>query len=774
VIDQRNSNGSPTQPDAAPGHQPAPGSSPAPLVAPAPRFAAAAGGTAVLSILLFLAVAWVFLPSLRNGFIDLDDPAFISENSYVSHGFTWAGMGWAFANSVGGSWNPLIWLSIMLDCQLFGVQPGGHHLSDLLLHAANTMLLFLVFRRMTGATWRSLLVALLFGIHPLHVESVAWAAERKDTLSTLFWMLSLLAYVRYVELSQAQSPKAKAFYLLTLLAFVFGLMSKPMIVTLPCIMLLLDWWPLGRMQNAECRRQNAAPPDTHHAPRTTLLRLLREKVPFFAFGLLISAVTVYTQRECGELSPLSDLTISARIINATVSYGRYLALTVWPAHLAFYSLPQVFPIWPAVGMAALLLAASLLALGAVRTRPYVAFGWFWYLVTLLPVIGLLQVGHQSHADRYTYVPLIGIFCLLAWGAHDLTRRLRYQPLLLSALALATALPCIALTRRQLGYWKDMETLTRHALEVTENNDAAQNVLGVVLFKKGQVDEAIRQFQTSLRINPRHAQAQYNLGVALVTKGQADEAIRHYQEAIRLNPDYAEAHNNLGSTLGSKGQLDEAIQQFREATRLKPDYAEAHNNLGLALNVKGQTDEAKTHFLRAVEIRPDYVQARYNLGLALLRAGQIQEAITQFQQILAIQPNHAPAHSLLAQVLLRAGRIQEAIEHYEAARATQPADASTLKNLAWILATCPQASFRNGARALELAQQADRLSGGSNPSILGTLAAAYAETQHFNEALATAQKALQLASAQTNNAQADALRAQIRLYQSGAPFRDAVP
>jgi protein O-mannosyl-transferase len=674
-MDQRNSSGSTTRPDAGSGHLPAPGSRPASSAANAPQYAASPTGTLILSILLFVLVAWVFLPSTRNGFIDLDDPAFISENSYVAHGFSWAGIGWAFSNSVGGSWHPLTWLSIILDCQLFGVQPAGHHLSDLLLHAANTVLLFLLFRRMTGATWRSLLVALFFGIHPLHVESVAWAAERKDTLSTLFWMLSLLTYVRYVELSKAQSPKSKTFYRLTLLAFVFGLMSKPMIVTLPCIMLLTDYWPLRRFQLS-----------TINSQLSTIRRLVQEKVPFFVLGVLISAITVYTQRECGYLSALSDLGISGRLINATLSYGRYLALTVWPVHLAFYSMPQVFPIWLAVGVALLLLAISLGALWAARTRPYLAFGWIWYLVTLLPVIGLLQVGRQSHADRYTYVPLIGIFALLVWGAYDLTRRLRYQPLILSALALAAALPCIALTRRQLPYWKNMETLARHALKVTENNDAAQNVLGVVLFKKGQVDEAIGQFQTTLRLNPRHAQAQYNLGVAFVRKGQVDEAIRCYQEAIRLSPDYAEAHNNLGSALGSKGQMDEAIRQFQEAVRLKPDYAEAHNNLGLALNAKGQSDEAKAHFLRAVELRPHFTQARYNLVQALLRTGQTQEAISQ----------------------------------------------------------------------------------------LSALAAAYAEIRHFDEALAMAQKALQLASSQTNNALADVLRAQIRSYQAGSPFRDPAP
>jgi protein O-mannosyl-transferase len=660
-MDQRNSNGSPTQPAAGPGHLPAPGSSPASLVANAAHHAATERGAVVLSILVFVLVAWVFLPSIRNGFIDLDDPAFISENVNVRHGFTWTGIGWAFANSVGGSWHPLTWLSIMFDCALFGVQPAGHHLTDLLLHAANSALLFLVLRRMTGATWRSVLVALLFGLHPLHVESIAWAAERKDTLSTLFWMLSLLAYVRYAELSKVQSPKPKALYGLTLVLFTFGLMSKPMIVTLPCVLLLLDWWPLGRI--AECGMRNAE-------SRSTLLPLVREKIPFFLLGLIISAITVYTQRECGELSALSDLTISARIVNATLSYGRYLALTFWPVHLAFYSLPQAFPIWPAVGIGCLLLAISLLALWAARTRPYLAFGWIWYLVTLLPVIGLLQVGHQSHADRYTYVPLIGIFALLVWGVYDLTRGCRYQPFLLSALALAATLPCVVLTHSQLGYWKDMETLTRHALEVTEHNDAAHNVMGVVLVKKGQIDEAIPQFQTTIRLNPRHAEAQYNLGIALARKGQIDEAIRHYQEAIRLRPEYAEAHNNLGSAFGSKGQMDEAIRQFEEAVRVKADYAEAHNNLGLALNLKGRSDEARTHFLKAVELRPDFAQAQYNAGVALLRAGQIQEAIIHLQQVLAIQPNHASAKSLLTQALSRAGRTQKATGHDGAAKTNQ--------------------------------------------------------------------------------------------------------
>jgi len=684
-MDQRNSNGSPAQPDATPGPLPAPGSGPPSPVADGPRNPAVDGGPILLSILLFALVVWVFLPSIRNGFIDVDDAGYISDNIHVRHGFTWAGMGWAFANSVGGSWHPLTWFSLMLDCQLFGLRPAGHHLTGLLLHAANTVLLFLLFRRLTGATRRSALVALLFALHPLRVESVAWAAERKDVLSTFFFMLTLLAYVRYAEKAEGRMQNAETrstlhaprsthhtsrYYALALLFFVCGLMSKPMVVTLPFILLLLDFWPLGRLSFPSLHRSTTPP-----------LRLLREKLPFFLLGFLICVLTLHSQREFGALSALSDLTISDRLVNATLSYGRYLVQMVWPAQLApFYPLPRVFPLGPAVGVALLLIAASLLALRAARTRPYLAFGWIWYLVTLLPVIGLIQVGHQSHADRYTYLPLIGVCTLCVWGAHDLTRRWPYQPLFLSALALAVTLPCIALTRRQLGYWKNSETLFRHALAVTENNELADDILGTLLVHEGRLDEGILHLRAALKLAPAYARAHNDLGAALGQQGHEDEALAEFGEALRLNPKLAEAHRNLGFALEKQGRLDEAIDQFRAAANLKPDFADAHRKLGVALGKLGRLDESIDHLTQAVTLAPDDAEAQSSLGITLGKLGRLDEAITHLEAALKLKPDNAEAHCNLGVALGAKGQLDDAIRHLQAALKLKPGYADARNNL----------------------------------------------------------------------------------------------
>jgi tetratricopeptide (TPR) repeat protein len=338
------------------------------------------------------------------------------------------------------------------------------------------------------------------------------------------------------------------------------------------------------------------------------------------------------------------------MINATLSYGRYLAQMIWPLNLSFYPLPQVFPIWPAVGVGLGLLAASLFALWTVRTRPYVAFGWSWYLVTLLPVIGLLQVGRMSHADRYTYIPSIGVVALLVWGAHDLTRRCRYQFLILSALAVAATLPCIALTRRQLSYWKDSESQVRHALEVTTNNDAAHSGLGLLLVRKGLLDEAIREFEITIRLNPGFAEAHYDLGIVLALKGQLDEAVHQFQEALRLKPQYVEAHNNLGIALFRKGQMEGAIREFEEAIRLNPAFAEGHCNLGLAVGKTGRADEAIGHFEAALQANRDYPEAHNYLGMVLCQRGRTSEGLRHFQEALRLKPGYAEARKNLDAVL----------------------------------------------------------------------------------------------------------------------------
>jgi Flp pilus assembly protein TadD len=817
----------------------------------------------LVSILLFVLVAWVFLPSIHNGFVSLDDPLYLHAKAPVQTGLSRENIRWAFANVDAGFWHPLTWLSVMLDCELFGLRPGGHHLTSLLLHAANAVLLFLVFQRMTRATWRSAVVAALFALHPLHVEPVAWVADRKDVLCALFWLLAMLMYVRYAEKSKVQSPKPKAeggaakpdaprptphaavpshssifhsqsawYYFLSLLFFACGLMSKTMIVTLPFVLLLLDWWPLRRFRPATA----PAPPAIAARPSTLVL----EKLPFLAAGFVCSLATIHGQQEMGALPAASDLPIPARVANALISCTHYLAQTFWPAGLAAdYPYSRTFPAWHVAGALLLGLVLSAWGVGAARRRPYLAFGWAWYAVTLLPVIGLIQVGGHARADRYTYLPLIGIFTLLVWGVSDLTKRWRRQALLLSAATLVVISLCIALTRQQIGYWKSSETLLRHLLLVAPDSSLAHNNLGEVLLRKGQLDQAIGHFREAIRLAPKDPVAQCNLGIALDGQGRLDEAISHLRQAVRLAPDdphphynlavallgagqldeaidhlqktlslapggaeasrtpdippgrpelpaqpigrprtspqlspeLAEAHCKLGAALGMKRRPDEAIAHLEQALRLSPDYADAHWNLGVELGKKGRLDAAIAHFQRALEIQPGFPAAGYDLGIALLRAGRVNEALVTFQKVTEMQPANARAHNNLGTLLLQKGRVDEAIAHYQRAIELQPDQADLPNNLAWVLATSPQASVRNGARALGLAQQAERLSGGKDPAILGTLAAAQAECGRFPEAVATARRALELALAQSNTAQVPALRAQIESYRARAPVRD---
>jgi tetratricopeptide (TPR) repeat protein len=731
------------------------------------------GNPTAIALLLFALVVGTFLPALHHGFVSFDDNVYVYENARIQVGLSWDNLRWALTTLDAGFWHPLTWLSLLLDGQLFGLRPGGYHLTSLLLHAASTVLLFVLFRLMTGATWRSAFVAALFALHPLHVEPVAWVAGRKDVLSTLFWLLALLMYVRYagVRRQEARGRREKAetrnphhasrYYLLALFFFVCGLMSKTMVVTLPVILLLLDWWPLQRFQlNAQPSTLNALRP------------LFLEKVPFLAAALVCGLLTLRAENSVGALSTDAALTVSERLANAALSYVRYLVQTVWPSGFAvYYPYPAAFSLGPVVGAGLSLLTVSAVLLRAASRRPGLAFGWIWYVVTLLPVIGLIQVGSHSHADRYAYVPLIGIFTLLVWGAEDLTRRWRYQAVIASAAAVLVISLCAALSRHQLGYWRDSETLLRHAIAVTRDNEPMHNNLGTVLVGQGRLDEAIGQFREAIRLNPESAGVHDNLGATLARQGKLDEALLPLREAIRLDPACADAHNNLGAVLGRQGRLDEAIDHLQLAIKLTPGDAGAHCNLGDALASTGRLDEAIGQYQEALRLKPDDPETRVNLGVALGRKGRLDEAIVLFQQAVQANPKLVNAHNDLASALLRQGRAGEALPHYQAVIEAQPANPYYLNNLAWVLATCPQAAVRNGARAVELAQQAEQLSGGKNASILGTLAAAYAETGRFPEAVATAQRALELAAAQTNTAQVEPLREQIELYRSGSAFRD---
>jgi Tfp pilus assembly protein PilF len=524
--------------------------------------------------LLFLLAGGAFLPSLRNGFVDYDDDVYVTANTQVQAGLSLSGAAWTLGSTAGGNyWHPLTWLSHMLDCQLFGLRAWGHHLTSVLVHALNMVLLFVVLRRMTGATWRSLLVATLFGLHPLRVESVAWVAERKDVLSALFWLLTLWAYACYVEQSKVGGPKSKVWYGLVLVCFALGLMCKPMVVTLPFVLLLLDYWPLRRL---ELRLQDRK--------RKTLQALVVEKVPLFILAAAVSAAAYKVQAGAGVTA--HGLAFGARLGNALIAYCRYLGKLVWPSNLAvLYPHPLHWPPDQVALAALLLLGISAFVLLLARQRAYLVVGWLWFVGTLVPVIGLVQAGAQSMADRYTYLPLIGVLVALVWGLSDLMCRSRYQGLLSSSVAAVLLVACLALTRQQIGYWKNTEALFRHAIAVTQDNYIAHLRLGTTFSHQGRLDEAISELQEALRIQPNDSDSRNNLGAALGRKGRLDEAIIQFQQALKLTPDDAEVHNNLGVAFAITGSRNQAVEQYQEALRLRPDYAGARKNLEALLNTR---------------------------------------------------------------------------------------------------------------------------------------------------------------------------------------------
>ncbi len=579
----------------------------------------------LVAVLLVLATIALYWPATRCDFVNYDDDLHVTANVHVQEGLTSESIQWALLNPVNCIWHPLTTWSHALDCQLFGLNPWGHHLSSVLLHAVNTGLVFLLLRGLTGALWRSVAVAALFGWHPLRVESVAWVAERKDVLSGFFGLLAVIAYARYVEKSvvchrwsavgarwSLSHLPPSVFYLLSLFLLALGLMSKPVLVTWPCVMLLLDYWPLGRMQKVECRMQNGGAADTHHAPRTThharcstFLRLVREKAPFFVLAALMSVVTFLVQRRAGALAAGEGRPLGARLGNALIAYCRYLGKLFWPTDLVvLYPHPGHWPLGKVLLAGGLILGISVLLWVQRKRYPFLLMGWLWYCGTLVPMSQVIQTGGHGMADRYTYLPSLGVLILTTWGAYELTRRWRYHVMVWFVTVGAAIAVCLALTRQQLGYWQDSEALFRRALAVTENNWPAHSNLGNALAKKGQIDEAIRQLQAALRLKPDFANAYNNLGYALFQKGQMDEAIRQFEQAIRLEPVYADAHNNLGYALFREGEMDEAIRQYQEALRLKPDLAEAHSNLGKALGRKGQTDEAIRQLHQAIRLKPD--------------------------------------------------------------------------------------------------------------------------------------------------------------------------
>ena len=564
-------------------------------------------------LLLFGLVVWVFLPALGGQFIDYDDQAYVTGNAHIH--LTLANVAWAFDHTVVANWHPLTLWSLMLDDRLYGLKPWGFHLTNVLLHGVNTVLVFLVLRRMTGATWRSLAVAGLFGLHPLRVESVVWITERKDVLSLTFWMLTLGAYARYVGMPQGQRSKARLYYGLTLLFFALDLMSKPMVVTLPCVLLLLDYWPLARW------------------PQKSLGGLLVEKAPFFLLSATVSVATYVAVRNSGllmkEWSGVS-LSFGARLGNAVVACGRYLGKLFWPEDLcAFYPYPDHWPAQQIIIAGLLVVGLSVLVFALRREQPYLLTGWWWYLGTLVPVLGLVQAGIQSLADHCTYIPTIGILIILVWGTHQLTRGWHYRSLGLGAAGGVLALVCIGLTRHQIGYWKDDVSVWRHAVAVAGDHYDTHNRLGIAYFLQGRMDEAIGEFQEVVRLNPGFAPAYNTLGRSFAAKGRVDEATACYQKALEIRPDYVVAQINRGNLLLQMGRVDDAIACYQKTLEIDTNNVSAINNLGYALRQGGRVDEAVVQFQKVLQIEPDNAQLKRRLTeaetrLAAAEAGRVPQ------------------------------------------------------------------------------------------------------------------------------------------------------
>jgi Tfp pilus assembly protein PilF len=622
----------------------------------------------VLLVAAFL-VAIIFLtyyPVWHYGFLSYDDSPYVTDNAPVRRGLTAQGLQWAFTTGHASNWHPITWLSHMLDVQMFGMNAGRHHFVNLLFHIANTLLLFILLYRTTGIWPRSAMVAALFAVHPLHVESVAWVAERKDVLSILFWMLTMLAYVSYVR-----KPRLGR-YMAVIAVFALGLMSKPMLVTLPVVLLLFDVWPLGRLRFA-----------TGQFP--VWLRMVREKIPLFALVAASSIVTVVVQSRGGALQSFETVPLHQRASNALVSYMAYLVQTLWPGNLAAFYPYRPLPMLPVAASAVGLAVLSVVVIRLSRDRPFLFTGWFWYLITLVPVIGLIQVGGQARADRYTYVPLVGVFIIVSWGIPLVLKRWRYasRAVPIGAGILVCALAVVSWS--QVRYWKSDLALWEHAVQVTDDNYFARTNLGFALIDAGDLAAGIEQYNEALRINPNSAETHNALGTALIKQGRVDAAMEQYTMALRIRPGFADAHSNLAIALARKGETEKAFSEFRKALEISPENPEIQYNFGFALANQGRLDEAMSYYRKALTINPDYADAHFQMGNAFTGKEMLKEAADEYTKALQIRPEYVDAHNNLGVVLERQNRIDEAIAHFREALRLDPANNRARDNLSRVLA-----------------------------------------------------------------------------------------
>jgi protein O-mannosyl-transferase len=732
------------------------------------------GKVAGVCFLLVVAVLLVFGQTLRYEFINYGDDRYVTKNPEVAGGLTLDGIRWAFNYSHPINLHPLTWLSHMFDCQLYGPNAGGHHLTSVLLHAAVAVLLFLILRRMTAALWPSAFAAAVFAIHPLRVESVAWIGERKDVLGGLFFVLTLWAYVGYAKKSEVRGqkpevrPLSSGRYLLALGLFVLGLMSDPILVTLPFVLLLLDYWPLRRVSNLRFLVSRSS---TFPDLLSTASRLVREKIPFFALSAALCAMAALGRREAFTVTAAFPLQL--RIANALVSYVNYLSQMFYPAGLAvYYPRPSIG--WPEaeVTLALMILATITVVAFSLRSKqPYLLVGWLWYLGMLVPVIGIVQAGDQAYADRFTYLPQIGLYLAVAWAAMDFADSVRFRRWVPWAGAISVISVLMVCAWVQTSFWRNSELLWKHALACTSRNYVAHNNLGAVCLEQNRSAEAKQHFEKVIEIKPDLAEAQNYLGALLAGEGRFAEAIEHFQKVLQIDQRNGDAAYNLGNVLLAQGRSDEAIEQFQKTIAIQPRHADAHYNLGVLLGAQGRFAEAIEHIQKAIEINPAASDAEFGLARVYAAQGRLTEAIEHCDKALRIRPDDIEGHYRFALLLQSNGKYEGAIAHYQAVLELEPRHLPACNNLAWLLATCPDASARNGSRAVGLAQQAEQLSGGRQPQILDTLAAAYAEAGRFPEAVETAKRAVDLAATGNYGALADAIRSHLRLYEAGSAFRE---
>ena len=610
-----------------------------------------------ICLLLLLITTLVYWQVKDFSFVNLDDPLYVTGNRHVQDGLTIKNIIWAFtdATKVTNYWAPVTWLSIILDFELYGMNAGGYHLTNLILHIVNTLLLLLVFHKMTGNLWPSAFIAAMFSVHPLHVESVAWITERKDVISTFFWILTMWSYFSY---SKSHNIKH---YLFTIFYFIMGLMAKPMLVTLPFVLLLLDFWPLERLQIS--------------APAPFIKKIFSlswEKMPFFILIPAASIAAFLTQQRGGVISSLSLIPIYLRAENIVVSYASYLWNMFWPFSLsAIYPYPEYLPVWLVATSLFFLVLISALAILTINKAPWFIVGWLWYTGTLVPVIGIVVIGPHAMADRFTYIPLIGIFIIIAYGIPELLRKLQNMETYLAVTASVLLLCLMSATWNQVNYWRNSLTLFKHALEVTEKNPLAHLNMGNALLEKGDIEEARNHYVASLQIFPDSDEVHNNLGTVLMRMGKTSEAIEHHRKALQINPDSVSALNNLGNALKKAGRTDEAIECFTRALKIQPDSVELNFNLGLLLSNSGKPNEAIRCFAKALEANPSLYTAHFNMGQAFRELNKTSDAAKQFKLALQINPSYVAAHNYLGTTLFKTGELAEAALHFSEALKLNP-------------------------------------------------------------------------------------------------------